>query len=418
MSVMVLNNNAVTELVAAAYSQMIGGTDHTAPDAALDLEGLIDYGVTEGLLESKEQYTKALANVVYDYLYTTAAVFNPTESEPFYVRADEWGGILAAISIDTPDTIIENRAWQTFVSGVTSVGTSVVYLPVIEQKLFGASFSWAVPISISKQQWATAVKDAAGMSALVNAVYIAARNAITEHRLAMDRTNRNNYIATLIAYSADESATGVHVVDVNALYNAYIGNTGDNATNMTRKEFLNSPEAMIFAAKTLDEYKGYIEEPSVLFNVDGKDRFVPRGETVIQILDAFEKQLEYAIKSDVFHKNVIELPNHRSVTAWQGLGEGLTFEELSTINVNTADDNAVNVSGVIAFMAHPMAVMHTIVHEETVTEYYKFTGITHTEYQFVDRYANNLGMPAIVFVINDYTPVEDAGGDGGNDGGE
>ena len=399
MSVHVLNNNDVASLVSSVYQQMIGGENIDTTDLSV----LVDIGNDANILDSKEAFTKTLANVIYSRLYTTDHVYDSIENDPFYVRADEWGAILSAVSVDTPDTIIANRAWTDYTSGVSTIGTSTVYLPSINEKLFGGSVSWAIPVSITSEMWQTAFLNAEGLSRLVNAVYVACRNGVKEHRAAMDKANRNNFIGELIHYAGTESATGVHVVDLNALYNVWIGNTGDNATAMTREEFLNKPEAMIFAAKTLDEYVGYMEEPNVLFNLDGKDKFVTRGEVVVQVLAKFENQLEYAVKSDVYHNNIVALPNHRKVTSWQAIGEGLSFDDLSAIKVKTASGDTVTADGIVAFFADPLAIMHTIVHERNVTKYYEFEDVTHTEFQHVDRYANNLGMPAIVFVIDDYT---------------
>lgn len=408
MSAYVLNNNDVTSLVAAAYGQLTGASDISS----LTLKNIIDEGKDSDIMNSKEAFTQTLANLIYDRIYTTDRELDINENDSFYVRADEWGGILAAVSVDIPTTLLENRAWQSFVSGTTTIGTSTVYLPLCEEKLFGRSISWSLPISITREMWNTALLSEEGMSRLVNAIYVACRNSIKEHRLAMDRANRNNFIAELVNYAAGQSATGIHVIELNSLYNAYIGNT---TTSMTKEEFLNTPASMIFAAKTLDEYRGYLEEPSVLFNVDGKDRFIPRGECVVQVLSTFEKQLEYGIKSDVYHNNIVALPNHRTVTAWQGFGEGSTFDELSTIYVKTASTadagSATEVNGVVAFMCHPLAIMHTIVKERVATQYYTMEDIVHTEYQFVDRYANNLGMPAIVFRLDDFTVTPSGGGE-------
>ena len=397
MSVYVLNNNEVADIVKAAYTQLIGGDIDT-----VDLEGLVDMGRDANILNSKEAFTKTLANLIYDRIYTTDRELDINENDSFYVRADEWGGILAAVSVDIPDAIKANRAWQDFESGVTTVGTSVVQLPSISEKLYGTSISWSLPVSITNQMWATAFLNAEGLSRLVNAIYVACRNSIKEHRLGMDRANRNNFIGELYNYSVSEGATGVHFIDLNALYQAYVGNT---TTSKTREDFLNDADAMIFAAKTIDEYRGYMEEPSVLFNAEGKDRFVPRNETVVQVLSAFEKQLEYAVKSDIYHKNIVELPNHRTISSWQGFGSGTTFDELSAIDIKTASGTSTKLDGIVAFMAHPLAIIHTIVHEDVDTVYYPFEKITHTEYAFVDRYANNLGMPAIVFTIDDFTVV-------------
>lgn len=399
MSVHILNHNDVASLVTAAYKQMTGLTSV----ATLDLTKLVDIGQDANILDSKEQFTEALANVIYERLYLTDHLFDPIESDPFYVRADEFGAILAAVCVDTPETTLENRAWQTFVSGTTEIGTSVVRLPSVSESLVGSTVSWSIEMTLTKEQWNTAFDSADALARFVNAIYTACYNGVTERRLALDRANRNNFIGELVAYAASQGATGTHVIDLNTLYNVFIGNTGAGATAMTTEQFLNKPEAMIFAAKTIDEYRGYLEEPSGLFNLDGKDRFIGRGEAVVQVLSMFENQLEYAVKSDVYHKNIVALPNHRKVTAWQGFGDSTTFDNLSTIKVKTSSGSTISQSGVVAFIADPRSIIHTIKQNRVVTKYYEIEDCTQLVFQYVDSYANMLQLPAVVFTVEDYS---------------
>lgn len=396
MSVYVLNNNAVTDIVAKTYTQLTG----SEVIGTVNLKDLIGLGTEAGILESKDAFLKTLANVMYERIYTTDRDLMITENNVFYVNANEWGGILAAVDVDIPTTLIPNRSWNEMTSGVTTLGTSTAYLPSVTEKLFGPSISYSLPMTISHSMMVTAFKSEDDMMRFINAVYVACRNAIKEYHLGLDRANRNNYMAELISYAASDNATGIHVIELNSLYQAMIGNT---TVSVTREQFMNTAASMIFAAETIDEYRGYLEEPSVLFNVEGKDRFVPQGEVVVQVLSKFEKRLEYEVKSDVYHKNIVSLPNHRTVTAWQGFGTGTTFDEMSAINVKTTDNVSVSQDGIVAFMCHPYAIMHRIIQERVASEFYEMHNATQTEWQFVDQFANHLGLPAIVFIIDDFT---------------
>lgn len=396
MSVYVLNNNDVTTIVAKTYTQLTGAE----VIGTVNLKDLIGLGNEAGILESKDAFLKTLANVMYDRIYTTDRDLMITENNVFYVNANEWGGILAAVDVDIPTTLIPNRSWAEMTSGVTTLGTSTAYLPSVTEKIYGPSISYSLPMTISHSMMKTAFKGEEDMLKFINAVYVACRNAIKEYHLGLDRANRNNFMAELISYAAGESATGIHVIELNSLYQATIGNT---TTSVTKEAFMKDAASMIFAAETIDEYRGYLEEPSVLFNIEGKDRFVPQGEVVVQVLRKFEKRLEYEVKSDTYHNNIVALPNHRTVSAWQGFGTGTTFDEMSAINVKTADNKSVSQSGIVAFMCHPYAIMHRIMQERVASEYYEMHDATQTEWQFVDQFANHLGLPAIVFVIDDFT---------------
>ena len=396
MSVYVLNNNDVTTIVAKTYTQLTGAEII----GTVNLKGLIGLGNEAGIIESKDAFLKTLANVMYDRIYTTDRDLMITENNVFYVNANEWGGILAAVDVDIPTTLIPNRSWAEMTSGVTTLGTSTAYLPSVTEKIYGPSISYSLPMTISHSMMKTAFKGEEDMLKFINAVYVACRNAIKEYHLGLDRANRNNFMAELISYAAGDSATGIHVIELNSLYQSVIGNT---TTSVTKQAFMKDAASMIFAAETIDEYRGYLEEPSVLFNIEGKDRFVPQGEVVVQVLSKFEKRLEYEVKSDVYHKNIVSLPNHRTVSAWQGFGTGTTFDEVSAINVKTTDNTSVSQSGIVAFMCHPYAIMHRIMQERIASKYYDFEDATQTEWQFVDQFANHLGLPAIVFIIDDFT---------------
>ena len=396
MSVYVLNNNDVTAIVAKTYTQLTGAE----VIGTVNLKDLIGLGNEAGILESKDAFLKTLANVMYDRIYTTDRDLMITENNVFYVNANEWGGILAAVDVDIPTTLIPNRSWEEMTSGVTTLGTSTAYLPSVTEKIYGPSISYSLPMTISHSMMKTAFKGEEDMLKFINAVYVACRNAIKEYHLGLDRANRNNFMAELISYAAGDSATGIHVIELNSLYQATVGNT---TTSVTKEAFMKDAASMIFAAETIDEYRGYLEEPSVLFNIEGKDRFVPQGEVVVQVLRKFEKRLEYEVKSDTYHNNIVALPNHRTVSAWQGFGTGTTFDEMSSINVKTADNKSVSQTGIVAFMCHPYAIMHRIMQERVASQYYEMNDATQTEWQFVDQFANHLGLPAIVFVIDDFT---------------
>ncbi|MEE1350913.1 MAG: hypothetical protein UHM23_02510, partial [Clostridia bacterium] len=106
---------------------------------------------------------------------------------------------------------------------------------------------------------------------------------------------------------------------------------------------------------------------------------------------------------------LIEMPNYIKVPFWQALGTG-DFDTVSSIDVEIADEDAVGKKkevkqdGIVAFLADSWALAHTTVNRRQAAKVFEPENLTNHYSQFVDRYFNNLGMNAIVFVLKDYTP--------------
>ena len=147
---------------------------------------------------------------------------------------------------------------------------------------------------------------------------------------------------------------------------------------------------------------------STLFNTAGKKRFTPKDRLICEILTQFELDMSYNMEADTFHNDLVALPGHRSIPSWQGLvdantSDEITFDAVSTINVNTSGDEQINQSGVVALLVDKWAIAHTLVDEYLAGQRFDIDRINHYEYQYTDRYINNLTLNGLVFYLADYT---------------
>ena len=399
--VVTLNNNAVYTVINAARAQALGGGS-TEAVAALDLSAIIDAGGDESVIGSREAFTKALINVLVKNWFTDTS-YRSSYTDPFFEDSARFGAITQMISVQVPEVKASSQ-WTAVTSGTTTVGSYTLYLPIVDTKYYGKSDSWEIPIAITGNQWNTAFRSEDELRSFVSYILMMVDNALVVHLENMTNMNRNNFIVEKYkAATAVTPAAGVHVVD---LLGGFVAAHGDATKDFSVADFLDSQEALIYAAEQIALYSDYIGRMSKMFNLENKARFTPDDRKVLQVLSAFEKRMQFHALSDVYHDELASLPGHQSVPYWQGFGNGGTWAEVSKIIAKPASyttGDATTVSNVVAFLADKWSIMHTIVEHRVAAKVFEPEDIVQYYYQFTDRYLNDLTQNAIVFVLTPYT---------------
>jgi hypothetical protein len=226
-------------------------------------------------------------------------------------------------------------------------------------------------------------------------------NAIIVHLEDLDNANRNNFMGEKIHYAGTVGATGVHKVN---LVELYVNEMGNPAADYTVESYLANVNAMRHGSEKLRLFKKYFGKMSRKYNVGGKMRFTPSERIVLQVLTFFDERMATVALSDTYHKELVEMPNFQSVPYWQGVGtDDNDFDEISKIEVKTANGDTVEQSGIVAFMCDQWGVMHTIKEKRVGVQKFDIENLTLYEYQFRDMYMNDLTMNAVVFTLEDYT---------------
>ncbi len=387
-----MNNNAISTIVNAAYAQATG----SAAVDTLDLYEIIDKGTASNLFTtSREQFTKALIEQCAKFIFTDES-YQKQYNDPYFVDSRRFASVTQLISVEAP-AVKENPAWKAYTSGSSTIGTYTVYLPVIESKLYAKTASYSLDIAITNEQWDDAVRSADELARLVDYIFLAVENALIQHREDMNAANRNNFIAEKIAAEADANVDGVHVVNLLTLYNSERGKS-----IATVAAFRSDPDAMRFAAKTIMLYTEYLQKQTAIFNTEGKVKFVPRDRIVLEVNSAFETGLEEVALSSTYHDAMVSLPSYHSVPYWQsptGASSLLDFDTVTTIDVALDSNTDITQSGVVALLADKYCIMHTIRSERVASQYFDIDAMTLYSYQNRDAYMNNLGLPAVVFIL-------------------
>ena len=399
--VVTLNNNAVYTVINAARAQALGGGSNEAI-ASLDLKDIVDAGGDESVIGSREAFTKALINVLVKNWFTDTS-YRSSYTDPFFEDSARFGAITQMISVEVP-SVKASSQWTAVTSGTTTVGSYTLYLPIVDTRFYGKSDSWEIPIAITGSQWNTAFRSEDELRSFVSYILMMVDNALVVHLENMTNMNRNNFIIEKYKAATAVSPTpGVHVVD---LLGGFVAAHGDATKDFTVADFLDSQEALIYAAEQIALYSDYIGRMSEMFNLENKARFTPDDRKVLQVLSAFEKRMQFHALSDVYHDELASLPGHQSVPYWQGFGNGGTWSEVSKIIGKPSSyttGNATTVSNVVAFLADKWSIMHTIVEHRVAAKVFEPEDIVQYYYQFTDRYLNDLTQNAIVFVLNPYT---------------
>lgn len=400
---MTLNNNQVEDLLNEAFPQSTGEDEIDK----LSLQGFIDKGNDPDVIGSVEQFNKKLLNVIIKRWYEDSS-YRSTYKDPFLQDAERFGALTEMVSIDIPEAQ-PSLAWQNFGSGdgqVDEVGTYKVYLPQISTKVYGKSDSWQVCVTVTGEQWDSAFHSATELATYVSRIHMQVDNGIICHLKNMQRANVNSFMAEKINYAGKVGAVGLHVVD---LVKAYVEEMGDPTAAFTVEDYMSTSAALVHGAEKIGYYKDLFAEMSSIFNIEGKDRFCPDDRIVLEMLSAFARRFTSVAASNTYHKELIEMPNYIKVPFWQALGTG-DFDTVSSIDVEIADADEVSgkkeveQSGIVAFLADSWALAHTTVKRRQAVKVFEPEDLTNHYSQFVDRYFNNLGMNAVVFVLNDYTP--------------
>lgn len=386
-------NTDIHSFLQDATNQILGAD---ARDT-LTLTDIVDIGKTWEFSQ-KEQWVKELSGMFIKDMYTDRA-YKDKRNDVFFEDAARFGAVVRIINMEMPD-LIENRSWTQVTSGVTTIGSNTVYLPIVNQQLFGATDSWGVSIAYTGNQLDAAFENEAGLLEFESYVKLMAKNAIEVHRATMNSVNRNNYIGEKI--HAGNTSGKVNVVNLVEEYQRDHGNT-----NMTVAQFFASADALRYSVKTFKKYKDLLHDMSTLFTMDStsKGKFVPEDRFVFQVLSDFEGRLDSEVYSTTYHDEFVKLPLYRNVNAWQAL-RGLTtlrFEDLSAIDIVTANGDTVSQNGIVAMMVDKWAIMHTMVQNRVGYQRDDIKNISMYDYQFTDRYMNNLLLPGIIFTIQNYT---------------
>lgn len=402
-----IDNNSAYAIVNAAYKQAVGA----AAVDTLDLSDFCDSGVAyDSLQVGRDKFLKALIDQVVNFYNDTS--YSSEYTDPYYVESRRFANIVQMINAAAPE-VQASHAWKDMSpnTGTTpptyaTIGTYAVKPPTVQTDYFTKSVSWELPLAITTEQLTDAFKSDSELRGFVDYIFVVVSNALQAHRENMNSANRNSFMGHKI-YAHQEAVPGIHKVNLLTAYNA---DRGKSLTTVAG--FLADPDALRYAGAQIVLYEKYLRKQSTLFNTKGLVKFCPADRMVLEVNSAFENAINEVALSTTFHDELVSMPNHISVPAWQGFGinsadpstSAAAFDQVTKIDV-TLDTEASNSnvsisqSGIVALLADKYAIMHTIRQERVAAQYFEMEDITLYAYQNRDQYVNNLAQNAVVFTV-------------------
>lgn len=392
---LVRNNNAIYSLMATALANMKGGADIVTESLVDFVDGGTAYSAIQEI--GQDQFYKALIAAGVKNVFTDPE-FVESYEDPFYLDSREFAGILAHIHAEAP-AVQASHAWNTFVSGTTQLGQYTIYTCLVTEKLFGLSSSYELPVALNDEQMMDCFNSVEDLAEFTAYLMITVQNALKQHRKDQSAMNRANWIGEKIAYAGSVGAKGIHVINLLELYRT---ETGD--TSITTAAQFNATNACLrFAAAIMDEYMGYLQEQTKMFNVGENTRFTPKNRIVCQVNAKWQKKVESVSYSDAYNIDYVRLPYFQPVSCWQGMGASAAWADVTKVYVTTASGSSVNQSGIVAIMVDKYAIAHTIRSQRVAVTRFDPEAVTQYYYQFRDQYINDLSLNGLVFTVVDHS---------------
>lgn len=311
-----------------------------------DLSNVVDIGrAFENLDNGLDNYVRRLQ----DHIGRMVFVDRVYAGRAPRVLMDGWeyGSILEKVRAALPEAT-ENESWN--LQDGASYDPNVFTAPQVSVKFFNKRVTFEIPISITEKQVKSSFSNATQLNAFYSMIQTAIENSMTVKLDSLIMRTINTAIAETIyseypsgAGSYDDT-TGVRAVNLLYLYNETLPET---ATPLTAADAIHDPDFIRFASYQMALYSDRLEVISTLFNIGETEKFTPKDRQHFIMLSEFKRAADVYLQSDTFHDEFTRLPEAESVTYWQGSGIDYAFDSTSSINVTTADNHTVSVSGIL-----------------------------------------------------------------------
>ena len=378
------------------YSLVNGATSEVLGETAVlneDLSNVVDIGEQVFNANALDRYVKALVNHIGRVIFVNRAYRGSAPS----VLMDGWefGSVLEKVQADMPDAS-ENESWE--LENGTSYDPNIFYQPKVSAKFFNKQVTFEIPMSFTEKQVKQSFSNATQLNGFISMLYNSVDKAMTVKVDALIMRTINNMIGETVhsEYSAGSygASSGVRAVNLLYLYNQRYP-----SAQLTAENAPTDPEFIRFAAYKMGLYSDRLSKMSTLFNVGGKERFTPADMLHVVLLSDFAAAANVYLQSDTFHEQFTALPNAETVPYWQGSGTEYGFDSVSTINIKTASNDVVEISGILGVMFDRDALGVSNLDRRVTTHYNAKAEFFTNFYKFDAGYFNDLNENFVVFFV-------------------
>lgn len=380
----------IYELVNGATSEVLGKSDVVAED----LSNIVDVGTEIFNANAVDNYVHSLVDRIGKVIFVNRPYSGVVPS----VMMDGWefGSVLEKIQADLPEAT-ENESWE--LTNGTSYDPNVFYQPKVEATFYNKKVTFEVPMSFTEKQVKESFSNAEQLNAFTSMLYNAVDRSMTVKIDSLVMRTINNMIASTVyadyGTEAINSKSGIKAVNLLKLYN-------DKFTKqLTAEQALTDADFIRFAVYEIGMYRDRLTRMSTLFNIKGKDRFTPTDYQHVVLLSDFAKSAGVYLydSNGQFNTQNIKLPSAEIVPYWQGSGKDYSFVNTSKIEVTTADNNAVTVTGVLGIIFDRDSLGVTNLDRRVTTNYNPKAEFYSNWYKFEAGYFNSFSENFVCFFV-------------------
>lgn len=359
-----------------------------------DLSNIVDIGEEVVNSNNLDNYVKSLVDRIGKVIFVNRPYSGSVPS--LMMSGWEFGSVMEKIQADIPEAT-ENESWE-LVNG-TSYDPNIFYQPKVSAEFFNKKITFETNMSFTEKQVKESFANAEELNGFMSMLYNSVDRSMTIKIDGLVMRTINNAIASTVFsdYGTEDVKTksGIKAVNLLYLYNQKFG------TNLTPVQAITTPEFIRFASYTIGLYRDRLSRMSTLFNIGGKERFTSYDLQHLVLLSDFEKAAGVYLYDDngQFNTENVKLPNADIVPYWQGSGKDYNFESVSTINVKTANNNPVSVSGVIGVLFDRDSMGITNYEKRVTTNYNPKAEFYSNFYKFEMGAFNSQNEQVVVFFL-------------------
>lgn len=351
-----------------------------------DLSNVVDVGSEIFGADSVDNFVKKLVDRV-GYTVFNARVYQG--SIPSILMSSwEFGSVMEKVETEIPQAT-ENDSWN--LQDGQSYNQDTFYQPKVSAKFYNSRVTFDIPLSFTEMQVKSAFNSANELNSFISMLVTSVQNAMTVNiDNLITRTINNMTAFTLNGKNANRA------VNLLTIYNTKTGQSLTAAKALTDSNFIK------FANQQIMLTQGRFSKLSTLFNEGGKQRFTPKDEQHLVLLDDFASASKVYLESDTYHDSNVSLQGYETVPYWQGSGTSYDFADTSKIDVSitvSSKPTEIIQSGIIGVLFDTNAVGVSCMNQR-VTSAYNARAEFYTNFTKFDAgFFNDLNENFVVFYI-------------------
>lgn len=353
-----------------------------------DLSNVVDVGSEIFGADSVDNFVKKLVDRV-GYTVFNSRIYQGSIPS-ILMNSWEFGSVMEKVETEIPQAT-ENDSWN--LQDGQSYNQDTFYQPKVSAKFYNSRVTFDIPLSFTEMQVKSAFNSANELNSFISMLVTSVQNAMTVNiDNLITRTINNMTAFTLNGKNANRA------VNLLTVYNTKTGEKLTAAKALTDSAFIK------FANQQIMLTQGRFSKLSTLFNEGGKQRFTPKDEQHLVLLDDFASASKVYLESDTYHDSNVSLQGYETVPYWQGSGTSYDFEDTSKIDVSITVSNKpteIVQSGIIGVLFDTNAVGVSCMNQR-VTSAYNARAEFYTNFTKFDAgFFNDLNENFVVFFVAD-----------------